>query len=158
MALTDRDMLAGLVAAGMTTVEIARRLDRNVRSVRMALRRHRIDNHNDPRHPRNDLLLDDIDWLRHAHHERGLTVVEIAAEIHRHPSLVIRRLRQADIPTRQPLRHPQLHDAAWLQNQFDNGGTVRSIAASVGCSPSAVRCAADKLHIHRRQKATTRPS
>ena len=134
----DASRMSELIAAGLTTPQIADRIGRHVWTVRFALRRRGLENPNDRRHPRFDTLLADAEFLRHAHDVRGLTVVEIAGEVHRHPAVVIAKLRSVGIRTRQPYIYSQLQDAAWLQSQFDAGGSLRTIAAQVGCSTSAV--------------------
>lgn len=139
--LNNAQALTEMIRAGMTSVEIANRIDRGVRAVRAATRRHRLANPNDPRSPERSSVLVDAAWLRSAHYDRGLSIVEIAREIHRAPALVLQSFREFSIPTRRPRTYAQLADPEWLRAQFAAGSTAGEIAASVGCSKSAIRFA-----------------
>ena len=54
-------------------------------------------------------------------------------------------------PTSRPIRYPQLHDRAFLEQRYTVEGTsVLDIAREIGCSPTGVYAAVDSHNIPRR--------
>ena len=97
----------------------------------------------------------DAAWLRDSVEQRGVSPSGLARELGVGILEVHTALMAAGVgwTGRRPPNYPQLYVKGWLAEQFAAGGSVRSIAETVGCSASAVRLAADKLGIARRRFA-----
>lgn len=96
--------------------------------------------------------LHDAAWLR-SQLEVGRSQCEIAEEIGCNQSSISHALERLGLDDfRHVHRHPeQLDDADWLRQQIEAGGTPPSIAAVIGCSPSAVYAACDRLGVERKR-------
>jgi AraC-like DNA-binding protein len=104
--------------------------------------RHGLDYPQHRRRPAHEPQLEDADWLRREHHERGRSVGAIARELGRSRTMVTLRFHAFGIPIRKQTTYPQLRDAAWLEQQYAAGKSSRTIAREVGCSEAGVRLAA----------------
>ena len=145
--LTDRDALAALIASGLTTAQIGERVGRSTNVIRKWIGRHGLDY---PRHrnrPARAAQLDDAEWLRREHHERGRSVCAIARQFGCSRTVVTLRFRAFGIPIRSQTTYPPLRDAAWLEERYAAGQSSRTIAREVGCSDAAVRLAAISLGV-----------
>ena len=102
-----------------------------------------------------DARLTDAGWLRDRVEQRGASASDLARELGVGILEVHTALTAAGVvwTGRRPPTYPQLYVNGWLAEQFAAGGSVRSIAETVGCSASAVRHAADKLGVSRRRFA-----
>ena len=102
-----------------------------------------------------DARLTDAAWLRDCVEQRGVSPSGVARELAVGILEVHTALTAAGVvwTGRRPPTYPQLYVDGWLAEQFAAGGSVRSIAETVGCSASAVRHAADKLGVSRRRFA-----
>ena len=90
--------------------------------------------------------LHDAAWLTRRYVTEGATGAEIAVELGAHKGTVCRALAAHGIPARPPsggaIKHPELHDAAWLTRRYvtDQANTTQ-IAAELGCRPGTVPAA-----------------
>lgn len=82
--------------------------------------------------------LEDPDWIRERHHDRGMTYGEIADELGCSQSNVHKRAKQHGIePQRE--RYPELADTDWLKElNHDKEMRLGEIANQIGCTRSAV--------------------
>lgn len=98
------------------------------------------------RQPRTPIpQLKDPGWLREQYRELGRDPQDIADELGCTVSRVYYRLRKYRIPLRawalpsNASKYPQLHDAAWLREQYEAlGRPAREIAREIGCAEGSV--------------------
>lgn len=102
--------------------------------------------------------LHDADWLRTMYVDRGLSTVAIARVLERHPSVVTRALRRAEVPVLSTLQARRrragmseqaassLDDASWLREAYvDQRRSTGDIALELGV---ADRTVGDALRRH----------
>ena len=147
--------VAAALDAGDRVVDIARRAGCSPRSIRNVAHRGGLALPQARLRAVRDARLTDAAWLRDCVEQRGASPSGVARELAVGILEVHTALTAAGVAWtgRRPPTYPQLYVKGWLAEQFAAGGSVRSIAETVGCSASAVRHAADKLGISRRRFA-----
>jgi transposase-like protein len=141
--LDDVDWLAA--RDGVTNAELARQLGVTPEAVSRARQRHGL--RTAVRRVSTYPQLDDSAWLEERYHERGMTQVQVAAEIGCSRSavaLAMDRLGIAARPNRTP-DYPELHDRAWLAGQLAAGRSPGAVADELGCHRTSV---ADAMRAH----------
>jgi len=162
IVVDDTDLVAAY-QAGASARELADQFGVSTKTVLNRLARAGVDRR---RRGAPQLLtrLDDRSWLAaqygHAHRsaaelaaELGCSETSVLEALHRHGITVRRRgggNRLAPMPA-------QFRDPTWLRERYDAGASIRSIAAEVGVSGSAVAKALRRADIPRRPVGNTRP-
>ena len=119
----DRDTLEAMIASGLSTAQIAAQVGCRVEVVRV--RRYGLAFPQHPTRRPDPPRPNDAAWLRREHHDRGMSLTDIARELGRARSTVAHRFRVYGIPIRHQRTYPELRDARWLDTQFDAGNLNR---------------------------------
>ena len=146
------DEVAAALDAGERVVDIARRAGCSPRSIRNVALRGGLALPRARRRAVDDENLADAAWLRDRVERGGVSPSGLAAELAVDVAEVRAALDAAGVEwsDRRAPKYQLLYVEGWLADRFAAGGSLRTVAEEVGCSPAAVRRAANELAVPRR--------